>query len=136
MTNVLRDEWGFRGFALSDFNLYDYMYSDQGMRAGTDMQLTWLKSDSMPFGKSTFTDLDSATARQAIRKAYHNVFYTVANSNAMQDIAPGTIISYKTSGWRILLYIVDAVLLTFVVLGTVWVCIRVLVLSKKKKEQE
>ncbi len=128
MTNVLRNEWGFRGFGLSDFNLYEYMYSDQGMRAGTDMQLTW---QSM---KGEFADTKSATARQALRKAYHNVFYTIANSNAMQGVVPGTIITYKTSGWRIMFTIIDCVLGAFVVLGTTWVLIRVLVLSKKYKE--
>lgn len=130
MTNVLREEWGFRGFAISDFNLYEYMSADQGMRAGTDMQLTW----SMM--KGAFADTDSATARQAIRTAYHNVFYTVANSNAMQGVAPGTIITYKTSGWRILFYVVDGVLLSFVLLGTSWVLVRTLLLSKKHKEEE
>ncbi len=129
MTNVLRDEWGFRGFGISDFNLYNYMVPDQGMRAGTDMQLTW--ASFKPTKENGFNDTSSATARQALRKAFHNVFYTVANSNAMQDITPGTIITYKTSGWRILFYIVDAVLATFVVAGTAWVLVRVLVLSKK-----
>ena len=129
MTNVLRNEWGFRGFGLSDFNLYDYMVPDQGMRAGTDMQLTWKSFKRTE--QDGFNDTTSATARQALRTAFHNVFYTIANSNAMQDITPGTIITYKTSGWRILFYIVDAVLVTFVVGGTAWVLYRVLVLSKK-----
>lgn len=130
MTNVLRDEWGFRGFGLSDFNLYSYMNPDQGMRAGTDMQLTWKMMST------DFTDTSSATARIALRNAFHNVFYTVANSNAMQDVAPGTIITYKTSGWRIMFYIIDGVLGTFVVAGTAWVLVRVLVLNKKKEETE
>ncbi len=129
MTNVLRNEWGFRGFGLSDFNLYDYMNPNQGLRAGTDMQLTWAAF------KKNEMDL-SATGKQAIRKALHNVLYTVVNSNAMQGVAPGTIISYKTSGWRIALYIVDAVLCTFVVCGTAWVLVRVLILNKKHKDEE
>ena len=101
MTDVLRGEWGFKGFAISDFNLYDYMNTDQGMRAGTDMQLTWLASETMPFGRPNYSDTKSGTARQAIRTAYHNVFYTIANSSAMQGVAPGTIITYKPSGWRV-----------------------------------
>jgi beta-glucosidase len=133
MTNVLRDEWGFRGFGLSDFNLYEYMIPDQGMRAGTDMQLTWMSFKGIENG---FYDTTSATARQAIRKAYHNVFYTIANSNAMQDITPGTIITYKTSGWRIMFWIIDGVLLAFVAGGLAWVLVRVLVLSKKYKNEE
>ncbi len=122
MTNVLRNEWGFRGVAISDFNLYAYMSSDQGMRAGTDMQLTWNKA---------FADTESATARIALRKAIHNLLYTVANSNAMQGIAPGTIITYTMSPWRIWFIILDVVLGLFVVGGTVWVVIRV----RKNKEQ-
>ncbi|MCR4698508.1 MAG: glycoside hydrolase family 3 C-terminal domain-containing protein [Bacilli bacterium] len=123
MTNVLRDEWGFRGVAISDFNLYNYMSADQGMRAGTDMQLS--------MGGKSFVDTKSATARIALRKAMHNVLYTVANSNAMNGVVPGTIITYKMYGWRKMFIITDIVLGLFLVGGTVWVVIRV----RKNKEQ-
>ena len=136
MTDVLRNEWGFRGFAISDFNLYDYMNTDQGMRAGTDMQLTWLASDTMPFGRPNYSDTKSGTARQAIRTAYHNVFYTIANSNAMQGVAPGTIITYKPSGWRVAFWILDAVLGTFLVCGTAWVVYRTFKFNSKPKSEE
>lgn len=136
MTDVLRGEWGFRGFAISDFNLYDYMNTDQGMRAGTDMQLTWLASDTMPFGRPNYSDTKSGTARQAIRTAYHNVFYTIANSNAMQGVAPGTIITYKPSGWRVAFWILDAVLGTFLVCGTAWVVYRTFKFNSKPKSEE
>jgi beta-glucosidase len=126
MTNVLREEWGFRVVAISDFNLYAYMSCDQGMRAGTDMQLTWTTWCANPL-----TDTTSATARIAIRKALHNMLYTIANSNAMQGVAPGTIITYTMSPWRIWFIILDVVLGLFVVGGTVWVVIRV----RKNKEQ-
>ena len=116
MTNVLRNEWGFRGVAISDFNLYTYMSSDQGMRAGTDMQLTWNKA---------YQDTESATARIAIRTALHNLLYTIANSNAMQGVAPGTIITYTMSPWRIWFIVLDVVLGLFVVCGTTWVIFRV-----------
>ena len=123
MTNVLRDEWNFHGAVISDFNLYGYMPSDQGMRAGTDMQLTW---------KKTFADTDSATSRIALRKAYHNLFYMVANSNAMQGIAPGTIISYTLSGWQIGLISGTVVLSTALTAGVVWVIFRTIKNSKKE----
>ncbi len=123
MTNVLRNEWNFHGAVISDFSMYSYMPSDQGMRAGTDMQLTW---------KKTFADTDSATSRIALRKAYHNLFYMVANSNAMQGIAPGTIISYTLSGWQIGLISGTVVLSTALTAGVVWVIFRTIKNSKKE----
>ena len=91
MTEVLRGEWAFRGVAISDFNLYGYMPADQGLRAGTNMQLTFSKA---------FADTESATSRQAMRTAYKNMCYTVANSNLMQGVAPGATIVYSLAGGR------------------------------------
>lgn len=127
MTNVLRGEWGFEGVAISDFNLYNYMPSDQGMRAGTDMQLTW---------KKAFTDTTSATARQALRQAYHNMFYTVTNSNAMRGIAPGTIISYKLAPWEIGLITGTTVLSIAIITGIGWVIIRTIKYNRLPKEEK
>lgn len=116
MDNVLRGEWGFEGCVISDFNLYDYMVSDQGIRAGTDMQLTFNKP---------INDTTAATARIALRKSYHNVLYTIVNSNAMQHIAPGTLITYTLSPWRIALICLTTILSLFLIAGATWVVIRV-----------
>ena len=126
MTNVLRDEWGFRGVGISDFNLYGYMFSDQGTRAGTDMQLSFSKP---------YADTTSATARIAIRKALKNMLYMTANSNAMNHVAPGTIISYTNYAWRIGLTIINVNLGVHVAAGTIWVLVRVLILNRKSKEE-
>ena len=113
MTEVLRDEWGFRGLVISDFNLYQYMDSDQGVRAGTDLQLTWVAN------KANYADASDATTRQAIRKAYKNMCYTVANSNRMQDVAPGSLIVYGMAWWQISIIVFDVIVGVFVVVG-VW----------------
>lgn len=93
MTTVLREEWGFNGFAISDFNLYRYMNPNQGIAAGTDLTLTFAPSKS-------FDDTSSAFAQQNIRTATHNILYTVANSNAMNGFAPGATVSYTPPTWR------------------------------------
>ena len=111
MTDVLRGEWGFCGVGLTDFNLYDYMIADQGTRAGTDLHLS--------FGK-TYTD-ESATAKLAIRQAYKNMCYTVANSNAMQGVAPGTIVVYDLAWWQIAVYVFDAVAAVIVLAGAAYI---------------
>ncbi len=92
MTNVLREEWGFEGFAISDFNLYPYMNPNQSISAGTDLTLTFQPSKS-------FGDTKSAKATADMRNATHNILFTVANSNAMNGIAPGATVSYTPPTW-------------------------------------
>ena len=38
--HVLRDEWGFRGMVITDFDLYEFMYPDQAVAAGSDLILS------------------------------------------------------------------------------------------------
>ncbi|WP_062461422.1 glycoside hydrolase family 3 C-terminal domain-containing protein [Demequina soli] len=92
MTNVLRDEWGFEGFTITDFNLYPYMNPNQGISAGTDLTLTFQPSKS-------FQDTSSAKAVTDIRNATHNILFTVANSNAMNGLAPGATVDYTPPTW-------------------------------------
>ena len=92
MTDVLRSEWGFEGFTISDFNLYPYMNPNQGISAGTDLTLTFQPSKS-------FGDTSSAKAVTDIRTATHNILFTVANSNAMDELAPGATVSYTPPTW-------------------------------------
>lgn len=124
MQNVLRDEWGFEGMVITDFNLYPYMYSDQGIAAGSDLMLTF---ESM----KTMEDTTSATAVTNLRKSAHRILYTVVNSNAMNDIVPGTIISYSMSTWRKAQIGVDIAIAILLLIGAVWMIIRV---RKYKKE--
>lgn len=92
MHNVLRGEWGFEGFAITDFNLYPYMNPSQGIYAGTDLTLTFAPSKS-------FDDTKSASAQTDIRNATHNILFTVANSNAMDGMAPGATVKYTPPTW-------------------------------------
>ena len=93
MDTVLRGEWGFEGFVISDFNLYRYMNPNQSINAGTDLTLTFAPSKS-------FDDTKSALAQTDIRKATHNILYTVANSSAMNGFAPGDTVSFTPPTWR------------------------------------
>jgi beta-glucosidase len=93
MTDVLRTEWGFQGFVITDFNLYGYMYPDQGIAAGSDHMLTF-----EPF--KTLEDDSSAYAVSNLRTVAHNILFTVANSNAMDGVAPAGQINYTPPAWR------------------------------------
>lgn len=118
MDDVLRGEWGFVGFAITDFNLYNYMSPDQAIDAGTDLTLSFAPSKS-------FADTSSALAVSNIREATKNVLYAVANSNAMNGLAPGATVSYTPPAWKYIQYGVSAVLVLLVVAGAYGVTRRV-----------
>jgi beta-glucosidase len=90
LTTLLRQEWGFRGMVITDFNLTPYMNLDQMIRAGGDLNLSPGK---------TLTAMDSATAVTAARKATKNILYTVANSNAMNGMGENVKWGYSLPGW-------------------------------------
>lgn len=119
MNNVLRGEWGFEGFAISDFNLYPYMNPNQGISAGTDLTLTFSPSKS-------FNDTNSAKARTDIRNATHNILFTVANSNAMNGMAAGATVQYTPPTWVYVQIGVSVLVGVFILVGAGLVSRRVI----------
>ncbi len=117
MTAVPRGEWGFDGVVVSDFNLYEYTDADQGIRAGTDLQLA--------FGIQ-FDDPDSTTMLTVMRKAFHNMCYTTVNSNIMQGVVPGSTFIYHFAGWQIGLIVLAVILYVLAAAAVIWIVIRML----------
>lgn len=76
LTTVLREEWGFEGTVITDCILQlSYINIDRAIRAGNDLILSRMGIQS-PTGETTGT----ATGRQALRTASHNILYASANS--------------------------------------------------------
>ena len=121
LTSLLREEWGFKGVVITDYNLTPYMNVDQMIRAGGDLNLS--------AGKD-FKDVDSAVAVTSLRRASKNVLYAVANSNAMNGLGEGVKISYNKAVWEIILIVCDCVL--FLALAA-WGLVAFRVFSKSKK---
>lgn len=120
LTRVVRGEWGFRGAIISDMNLNSNPSRVSAMvRAGSDCLM------SLPSGKkATFEELDTPTGMSLIRRAVKNLCYTVVNSNVMQGAAPGSLIRYAISPWKIGLAVYNGVALLLLLAGGVWLAFR------------
>lgn len=57
-----------------------------------------------------FQDSKSAAAVTALREACHRPLFAVANSNAMQDMVPGSTIKYGIANWQYMIWGGSAVL--------------------------
>lgn len=106
LTQVVRGEWGFEGFILSDIHLNgNGAQVDKLLRAGCDALLnTSSGAKLMP------TDTRSPTARHLLRRSIKNVSYTLVNSNLMQGAAPGSRIHYSPAPWMVWLTAGDIVI--------------------------
>ncbi|MBR1814897.1 MAG: glycoside hydrolase family 3 C-terminal domain-containing protein [Lachnospiraceae bacterium] len=115
LTSLLRKEWGFQGLVVSDYWVWNgNNLRDLCLRAGCDTYLCMY----MP-AMWSLEDYNSATARSVMRRAIHNIAYTVANSNAMQGYAPGAVQKVSMSPWKLALYAVDVVFALLFVLAIV-----------------
>ncbi|MCM0691533.1 glycoside hydrolase family 3 C-terminal domain-containing protein [Bifidobacterium sp. M3-N-101] len=96
LNTVLRDEWGFKGFVLTDyFGGYGYQNGDQEIRNGNDSMLATTKITNHITDKS-------ATSVKAMRTAAHNILYTTANGWQYENGEP----EVDTPIWRIAMYVV------------------------------
>lgn len=104
MTEVLRNEWGMRGFALTDYSTSGTTYNVfLGLLAGTD---SWDCSSADNWTKRLLQKESEATPELvcAMRQATHRILYTVANSNAMNGIASGDKVVKVTPWWQMAIY--------------------------------
>ena len=95
LQTVLRGEWGFKGFVLTDyFGGYGYQNADQEVRAGNDSMLATTKITNHITDKS-------ATSVKAMRQAAHNILYTAANSWQYANGEP----KVATPIWKTAMYV-------------------------------
>lgn len=116
LTTLLRNEWGFEGFVITDFTSGDNKSKDCGYKVGNDL---W-----MGMRTTALNDLDTATAQWAARNAIKNIAYTIVNSSAYNGIAPGSYAYYDMSPWRIGLIVFDVIAGVIAAAGVAWVVLR------------
>ena len=115
MTNMLRGEWGYEGFVITDqtsFASFNYCDIREGLAAGNDI---WLCTgqDMWQLSDEELT----ATVMTNARQAMHRYLYAVANSNAMNGVDKDTVVKNVLAGWQIALYVIAVVILVLDVLA-------------------
>ncbi|MBQ8161725.1 MAG: glycoside hydrolase family 3 C-terminal domain-containing protein [Clostridia bacterium] len=105
LTEILREEWGFVGLVITDFNTCEHMVTEQMAYAGGDINLATLPK--------TWCDPADPADLSILRQNAKNVLYVLVNTNALN----GEIIGYTMPAWQKLMYLVDGVLVLGILLS-------------------
>lgn len=118
LTEVLRNEWGFKGMVVTDYNAGSYMDTNQMLSAGGDLMMDTI-------GKHPANTSNPETIA-AMRQGAKNILYTVVHSHAMNGIESGVGIKTVTPTWVIVMIVIDIVAIAGVGVGAFFVIRRVL----------
>lgn len=92
---VLRDEWGFDGYVISDCSWREYMGIIDGLMGGNDCILMELSPDSyVPYAEN------NGTVAQALREAVHRILYVTVNTTAVNGVNSDTEIVEIVNWWQ------------------------------------
>ncbi|MDO4837910.1 MAG: glycoside hydrolase family 3 N-terminal domain-containing protein [Clostridia bacterium] len=127
LTEVLRNEWGFKGTVISDFaSGQSHMNLEQQLYAGGDL---WLDT----IAPTKFFESSDPLDVYVLQEAMKHVLYTVTNSNALNGIGSDTVVETSTAYWRIALTAADIAVPAVLLLWGVLVLVKA---AKKKKPEQ
>lgn len=125
LTEILRNEWGFNGLVICDFNtIPQYMIPRMMFYAGGSLDLATQQS-------AMWTDCDSSDAGNAIvlMRAVKDVMYALVNSNAMN----AEVIGYNPPIWQEYLHWINIGAFTLVGVWLVLAIVRTVRCNKRQK---
>lgn len=125
LTEILRNEWGFNGLVICDFNtIPQYMIPCMMFYAGGSLDLATQQS-------AMWTDCDTSDAGDAIvlMRAVKDVMYALVNSNAMN----AEVIGYNLPIWQEYLHWINIGAFTLVGVWLVLAIVRTVRCNKRQK---
>lgn len=125
LTEILRNEWGFNGLVICDFNtIPQYMIPRMMFYAGGSLDLAMQQS-------AMWTDCDTSDAGDAIvlMRAVKDVMYALVNSNAMN----AEVIGYNPPIWQEYLHWINIGAFTLVGVWLVLAIVRTVRCNKRQK---
>lgn len=125
LTEILRNEWGFNGLVICDFNtIPQYMIPRMMFYAGGSLDLATQQS-------AMWTDCDTSDAGDAIvlMRAVKDVMYALVNSNAMN----AEVIGYNPPIWQEYLHWINIGAFTLVGVWLVLAIVRTVRCNKQQK---
>lgn len=125
LTEILRNEWGFNGLVICDFNtIPQYMIPRMMFYAGGSLDLATQQS-------AMWTDCDTSDAGDAIvlMRAVKDVMYALVNSNAMN----AEVIGYNLPIWQEYLHWINIGAFTLVGVWLVLAIVRTVRCNKRQK---
>ena len=109
ITGVLRGEWGFNGFVLTDYEVGagkgSYMDTNQSLAAGGDGKLKTVGMDAL-FG---YDITKNEAYYEYARDAAHHILYTVVNSAGMNGFVHGVQYVRGFAYYKIILIVWDVI---------------------------
>lgn len=128
LNGIVRSEWSFDGVIITDFKNYGraYMDIDRMVRAGGDVALATEPNPAAGELPLEMGEPESGTTLSAMREACRHLLYATVHSNAMNNVKPGTIISYTLAPWQIVLVVCSVVVYAFAAFVIVMLVLRFL----------
>ena len=124
LTGILRDEWGFDGFVITDYSSNsNFTLQSNGLEAGVSIWDGYKDGDLGNYRGDAYV-------AQLMRQAVHRLLYVQVNSSVMNGISSNTKVVTITPWWQVAIYALVGVFALTTVLCAVMLVVR---LRKAKK---
>ena len=124
LTQILRNEWGFKGMVITDFNTESFMDTKQMAYAGGDLNLANQPKPWTPSSAADFTVLQTNVK---------NILYTLTRSNAINGHSEGAYYITYYAWWEVLIFFFDIGLIVAAAIWGFFVIRSVLKQAKREK---